>query len=116
MTEQDRDILTRRGTGRHEGEFFRIHAPYRNAEICLIEKPDDAVSLMELRIREGRRITLVDLDRGSVEKLARAMLDWVAPSAGSGNDDNGREYGEHSVRVEKQAGSRLDDKTKNGEG
>ena len=66
-----------RGTKEHEEEFARFYAPYRNAEITLLELPFDEVPLLQLRIREGRRITIVDLDRKTVGDLATALQKWA---------------------------------------
>ena len=33
--------------------------------------------LMRLRIREGRRFTVIDLDAATVRDLARTMADWA---------------------------------------
>ena len=65
------------GVGEHKDEFGRFRAPYRNAEITLINKPSDDVPLMELRIREGRRITIVELDTETVSDLAKALQGWA---------------------------------------
>lgn len=67
----------RPGVKEHKDEFARFRAPYRNAEITLIEKPSPDVPLMELRIREGRRITIVELDRETVANLAKALQSWA---------------------------------------
>ena len=61
------------GVSEHKDEFARLRAPYRNAEITLIDKPSDDVPLMEMRIREGRRITIVELDAQTVDQFAKAL-------------------------------------------
>ena len=65
------------GVGEHKGEIGSFHAPYRNAVITLIDKPSDDVPLMEMRIREGRRITIVELDGETVGNLAKALQSWA---------------------------------------
>ena len=65
------------GTSVHKDEFGRFHAPYRNVEITLVDKPSNEVPLMELRIREGRRITIVELDAVTVNDLGKALQDWA---------------------------------------
>jgi len=65
------------GVDAHEDQFASVHAPYRNAVIALIDKPSKDVPLMELRIREGRRITIVELDRDTVGTLAKALQGWA---------------------------------------
>jgi len=65
------------GVAEQEGEIARFSAPYRNAQITLIDKPSDEVPLMELRIREGRRITIVELDAKTVDNLGKALCKWA---------------------------------------
>jgi len=68
------------GTAPQDGEFARFSAPYRNAQITLIDKPSSQVPLMELRIREGRRITIVELDAQTVDDLGKALQQWAKKS------------------------------------
>ncbi len=65
------------GVGEHKEEFASFHAPYRNAVITLIDKPSDDVPLMQMRIREGRRITILELDGETVGNLAKALQGWA---------------------------------------
>ncbi|MCP4933614.1 MAG: hypothetical protein GY927_05275 [bacterium] len=65
------------GVGEHKDEFASFHAPYRNAVITLIDKPSDDVPLMEMRIREGRRITVLELDSDTAENLAKTLQCWA---------------------------------------
>ena len=65
------------GAPEHQDEFAHFSAPYRNAQITLIDKPSDEVPLMELRIREGRRITIVELDAKTVGELGKALQEWA---------------------------------------
>jgi hypothetical protein len=81
----------RRGVARLEGEFARLYAPYRNAEICLIDKPSPDIHLFELRIREGRRITQVELGPDAALELSKALAQWVAQAgaiAGAPDEDS----------------------------
>ncbi len=73
------------GVGEHKDEFASFHAPYRNAVITLINKPSDEVPLMEMRIREGRRITIVELDGTTVEGLAKALQSWADKAQNEGS-------------------------------
>lgn len=65
------------GVSEHPDEFARFKAPYRNAEITLIDKPSDEVPLMEMRIREGRRITIVELDAETAGEFSLALRGWA---------------------------------------
>jgi hypothetical protein len=62
----------------HKHEIARLHAPLRKAEITLIDRPSDDLPLVELRIREGRRITTLELDRDTARQLAQALENWAA--------------------------------------
>jgi hypothetical protein len=66
-----------RGVEQHEAEFARFYAPFRNAEITLIDRPSDDVHLFQLRIREGRRITVVELNKAIAVDLAKALQNWA---------------------------------------
>ncbi len=77
MTDDPRQPTELPGVEKHKDEFGSFHAPYRNAVISLIDKPSLDVELMELRIREGRRITIVELDRNTVHELAKALKGWA---------------------------------------
>ena len=65
------------GVEPHKDEIANFHAPYRNAVISLINKPSDDVQLLEMRIREGRRITIIELDCDTVNNLAKALQGWA---------------------------------------
>ena len=52
--------------------------PTAMRKVTLIDKPSDEVPLMELRIREGRRITIVELDaKTGWRNLARPLQEWA---------------------------------------
>lgn len=63
---------------RHD-ELIKLSAPLRKAEISLIDRtePGDEVPLVELRIREGKRITTLELDTATASSLAAALLQWA---------------------------------------
>ena len=94
MTDDD-DNRPRRGIARLEGEIARFYAPFRNVEICLIDKPEEGLPLIELRIREGRRITQFELDGETAAKLGQALEQW-AGRAECGGDKNHMEGPETS--------------------
>ena len=73
------------GVEKHQDEFASFHAPYRNATISLIDKPSDEVPLMEMRIREGRRITILELDGETVGNLAKALQGWADNAQNKGS-------------------------------
>jgi hypothetical protein len=77
VTDSENDKQPKRGVPRLEGEFARLYAPYRNAEICLLDKPESDIPLFELRIREGMRITQVELGPDAALELSRALKRWL---------------------------------------
>ena len=54
-----------------------IEAPY-GREIRLEEVTAGELSLLRLRLREGRRHTVLDIDAETARTWGQAMLDWVA--------------------------------------
>ncbi len=54
--------------------------PFRRQEITLRERDDPLtgdVRLLEMRIREGRRFTLLELDAATAQALAEALAQWA---------------------------------------
>jgi len=73
----DRPDAPKVGVAAHQDELARARAPYRNAEITLIDRPSEDVALIELRIREGRRITTVELDAAGARLLGESFVKWA---------------------------------------
>jgi hypothetical protein len=67
-----------------QDELVKLRAPLRNAEISLIDRGGDEVRLVELRIREGKRITTIELDPGTAKRLATTLTAWAERSAAGG--------------------------------
>lgn len=44
----------------------------------------DAMSLLRVRIREGRRFTIFDIDPASARELGQALIDWAERQPGGG--------------------------------
>lgn len=44
----------------------------------------DAMSLLRVRIREGRRFTIFDIDPVSARTLGQALIDWAEQQPGGG--------------------------------
>ncbi|HEY5633776.1 MAG TPA: hypothetical protein VIT02_08440 [Burkholderiaceae bacterium] len=45
---------------------------------------DDAMSLLRLRIREGSRFTIFDIDPASARELGQVLIDWAEGQPGGG--------------------------------
>ena len=60
-------------------ELIKIRIPLGNQEIELqqIDHAEDGMSLMRVRIREGKRFTIFDIDPGTAEQWAHAMQQWA---------------------------------------
>ena len=57
----------------------KLRAPLGGQEIELqqIDFDGDGMSLLRTRIREGSRFTVFDIDPGTAEQWAQAMLEWA---------------------------------------
>lgn len=44
----------------------------------------DAMSLLRVRIREGRRFTIFDIDPASARELGQVLIDWAEGQPGGG--------------------------------
>jgi len=60
-------------------ELIKIRIPLGNQEIELqqIDHAEGGMSLMRVRIREGKRFTIFDIDPGAAEQWALAMQQWA---------------------------------------
>ena len=61
-------------------QIASFEAPYRR-KVALGEATyDSGMKLLRLTLREGHRITIVDIDADTAEAIAAAMRDWAAKS------------------------------------
>ncbi len=60
-------------------ELTKIRIPLGGQEIELqqIDHAEDGMSLLRVRIREGKRFTIFDIDPGTAEQWAHAMQQWA---------------------------------------
>lgn len=73
-------------------EICRIPAPYRREVVVQEARYASGMRLLRLRIREGHRFTLLDLDASTATLLADTMRGWAAtvgPEAQSAPDGPG---------------------------
>lgn len=63
----------------HISELDRFRIPLGNQEIELqqIDHAEDGISLLRIRIREGRRFTIFDIDPASAQRWGEAMQGWA---------------------------------------
>jgi len=59
-------------------ELIKIKVPLGGQEIELqqIDHVEGGMSLLRVRIREGKRFTIFDIDPATSRQWAAAMLDW----------------------------------------
>jgi hypothetical protein len=64
-------------------ELLKLKVPLGSQEIELqqIDHVDGGMSLLRIRIREGKRFTIFDIDPASAQQWAAAMLLWADSQA-----------------------------------
>jgi hypothetical protein len=53
-------------------------------ELQQIDHVEGGMSLLRVRIREGKRFTIFDIDPGTAEKWAGVMQEWAAAQGAEG--------------------------------
>ncbi len=61
----------------HELAKFRIPLGNQEIELQQIDHVEGGMSMMRIRIREGRRFTIFDLDPATAQLWAKTMQDWL---------------------------------------
>jgi hypothetical protein len=56
---------------------FKVPLGSQEIELQQIDHAEGGMSLMRIRIREGKRFTIFDIDPGTAREWAQAMQDWV---------------------------------------
>ena len=62
-------------------DIGRIDAPYRREIVLQDVLHESGMRLLRVRIREGHRFTILDIDAPTAQSWAQTMTDW-AKSAG----------------------------------
>lgn len=57
---------------------FTVPLGGQQIELQQIEHSEDGMPMLRVRIREGKRFTIFDLDAGTAARWAQAMGDWAA--------------------------------------
>ena len=63
-------------------EKFRIPLGNQEVELQQIDHVDGGLSLLRIRIREGRRFTIFDIDPATASKWSEAMRAWAKTQPG----------------------------------
>lgn len=68
-------------------ELTRFMVPLGSQEITLqqIDHAEGGMSLLRLRIREGKRFTIFDIDPGTAREWAAAMREWADAQEAASN-------------------------------
>lgn len=69
-------------------DLLKIKVPLGSQEIELqhIDHVEGGMSLMRIRIREGKRFTIFDIDPATAQQWAAAMQHWADSQVRSNND------------------------------
>jgi len=59
-------------------DLARIAAPYNRHVLLQDVAHDSGMRILRLRIREGRRFTILDIDAETARLWGGAMVDWAA--------------------------------------
>lgn len=57
---------------------FRVPLGGQQIELQQIDHVEGGMSLLRIRIREGRRFTIFDIDPGTARRWAEVMSEWAA--------------------------------------
>ncbi len=56
---------------------FKVPLGSQEIELQQIDHTEGGMSLLRIRIREGKRFTIFDIDPGTARQWAQAMQDWA---------------------------------------
>lgn len=56
---------------------FKVPLGSQEIELQQIDHAEGGMSLLRVRIREGKRFTIFDIDPGTARQWAQAMRDWA---------------------------------------
>jgi hypothetical protein len=61
----------------HDLAKFKVPLGGQEIELQQIDHAEDGMSLLRVRVREGKRFTIFDIDPGTARQWAAAMQDWA---------------------------------------
>ncbi len=64
-------------------DIRRIEAPYRREVLLQNVVHESGMALLRVRIKEGHRFTILDIDVPTAEAWAGTMLEWARLQAGA---------------------------------
>lgn len=65
-------------------EIARLQAPYRREIVLQDARFDSGMRLLRVRIREGHRFTIMDIDPATATTLAEKLAAWAAEAGKDG--------------------------------
>jgi len=66
---------------------FKVPLGSQEIELQQIDHVEGGMSLMRIRIREGKRFTIFDIDPGTAQHWAKAMQSWADTQIPAENDE-----------------------------
>lgn len=68
-------------------DIEQIEAPYRRLVLLQDVAHESGLKLLRIRIREGTRFTILDLDAATAQRWAALMAQWAADNQSSAGDE-----------------------------
>ena len=68
-------------------EVERFEAPFGRKIVLQDVTYESGLKLLRVRIREGTRFTILDIDVPTAEVWASRMIEWAAANSGDGGPD-----------------------------
>ncbi len=65
---------------------FKVPLGGQEIELQQIDHAEGGMSLLRIRIREGKRFTIFDIDPDTARQWAHAMQDWAGTQEAVAND------------------------------
>lgn len=71
--------------GEQANDIARIEAPYRREVVLQDVVHESGMRMLRIRIREGRRFTILDIDAPTAEAWSDIMIKWARGELSASN-------------------------------
>jgi len=71
-------------------DIQQFEAPFGRKVLLQDVAHESGLKLMRIRIREGTRFTILDIDAATAREWSEAMREWAAANAADGGGDSDR--------------------------